>query len=107
MSTLQIRSKNPPVNGKKDLIFLISLLDKEDKVEFVQEFSSDFEEMVQMKQLSKTGYYKLLKGYAPSDDRVLQVVEMDENAKKWIIERVKEKARKALEIIATIGEKDD
>ncbi|PVU75800.1 hypothetical protein DDW11_01345 [Sulfolobus sp. SCGC AB-777_G06] len=100
MSTLQT-SKNSPVDGEKDqdLLFLISMLDKEDKVEFVNVFSSDFEEMVAEKKLSKTGYYKLLRGYAPADNRVLEIVKMDEEAKKWVIQRVKAKAKKALEII--------
>jgi hypothetical protein len=91
---------NSPVGEKEqDLLFLISLLDKEDKVEFVKVFSSDFEEMVAEKKLSKTGYYKLLRGYAPSDERILQIVEADEEARRWLIERVKEKAKRALQII--------
>ena len=95
-------SKNSPVEGEKDLLFLISLLDKEDKVEFVKVFSSDFEEMVAEKKLSKTAYYKFLNGYAPSDERILEIIEVDEEAKERIIERVREKASKALQIIAAM-----
>ena len=95
-------SKNSPVEGEKDLLFLISLLAKEDKVEFVQEFREDFEQQIEEKKLSKTGYYKLLRGYAPSDERILQIAEMDEEAKKWVIERIREKAEKALRIIAAL-----
>jgi len=102
MSTLQTSKVNSPVDGEKDLLFLISLLDKEDKVEFVKVFSSDFEEMVAEKKLSKTAYYKFLNGYAPSDERILEIIEVDEEAKERIIERVREKASKALQIIAAM-----
>ncbi len=91
--------KNSPVNGEKDLLFLISMLDKEDKVEFVREFREDFEQQIEEKKLSKTAYYKFLNGYAPADERILEIIEVDEEARKWLIERVKEKASKALEII--------
>ena len=101
MSTLQTSKVNSPV-GEKDLLFLISLLAKEDKVEFVQEFREDFEQQIEEKKLSKTAYYKFLNGYAPADERILQIAEMDEEAKKWVIERVKEKAEKALRIIAAL-----
>ena len=93
---------NSSVSGEKDLPFLISLLDKEDKVEFVQKFRKDFQQQIEEKKLSKTAYYKFLNGYAPSDERVLEIAEMDENAKEWIIERVKEKSKKALEIIGRL-----
>nr|WP_255430353.1 hypothetical protein [Sulfolobus sp. NOB8H2] len=93
------KKKNSPVEGEKDLLFLISLLDREDKVEFIKTFSVDLWSLVEEGKLTRTGYNKLLNGIAPSDDRVLQIVEIDEEAKEWIIERVKEKASKALEII--------
>ena len=103
MSTLQVPGKvNSPVDGEKDLLFLISLLDREDKIEFVKEFREDFEQQIEEKKLSKTAYYKFLNGYAPADERILQIAEMDEEAKKWVIERVKEKAEKALRIIAAL-----
>ena len=108
MSTLQTSKVNSPVGEKEqDLLFLISLLDKEDKVEFVKVFSSDFEEMVAEKKLSKTGYYKLLRGYAPADERILQIVEADEEARRWLIERVREKASKALQIIAAMEAEEE
>jgi len=97
--SLVMTSKNSPVEGEKDLLFLISLLDKEDKVEFVKVFSSDFEQQIEEKKLSKTAYYKFLNGYAPSDERILEIIEVDEEAKEWIIERVREKAKRALQII--------
>jgi len=97
--SLVMTSKNSPVEGEKDLLFLISLLDKEDKVEFVKVFSSDFEQQIEEKKLSKTAYYKFLNGYAPSDERILEIIEVDEEAKEWIIERVKEKAKRALQVI--------
>jgi hypothetical protein len=104
MSTLQTSKVNSPVGEKEqDLLFLVSLLDREDKVEFVQEFREDFEEMVEEGKLSKTAFYKFLNGYAPADERILQVVEADEEAKKWVIERVEEKAEKALRVIAALG----
>ena len=81
---------------------MISLLDKEDKVEFVQEFREDFEKMVEERRLSKTAFYKFLNGYAPADERILEVVEADEEARRWLIERVEEKAEKALRIIAAL-----
>lgn len=102
MSILQA-PKNPPVR-QDHLLFLISILDKQDKVEFVRQFKEDFEQQVEERKLSKAGYNKLLQGYAPSDDRMLQVIEADEEAKKWLIQRVKEKAKKALEIIAVMEE---
>lgn len=94
MSTLQA-SKNSPV----DLLFLISILDKEDKVEFVKQFREDFLLQVEEKKLSRAGFNKLLQGYAPSDERLVEIIEMDEKARKWLIERVKEKAKRALQII--------
>lgn len=103
MSLLVASEPDSTVGGEKDLLFLISLLDKEDKVEFVKVFSSDFREMVAENKLSKTAYYKFLNGYAPSDERVLQIAEMDEEAKEWIIKKVGEKAKKALEIIGRLG----
>jgi len=98
MSLVEMAQKNSPV-GEKDLLFLISLLDREDKVEFVKVFSSDFEEMVAEKKLSKAAYYKFLNGYAPSDKRILEIIEVDEEAKEWIIERIREKAKRALQVI--------
>jgi hypothetical protein len=106
MSTLQTSKVNSPV-GEKDLLFLISLLDKEDKVEFVQEFREDFEQQIEEKKLSKTAYYKFLNGYAPSDERILEIIEVDEEAKEWIIERVREKASKALQIIAAMEAEEE
>jgi hypothetical protein len=103
MSLLVDSEPDSTVGGEKDLLFLISLLDKEDKVEFVKAFSSDFREMVAENKLSKTAYYKFLNGYAPSDERVLQITEMNEEAKEWIIKKVGEKAKKALEIIGRLG----
>jgi len=100
--SLVMTSKNSPVDGEKDLLFLISLLDREDKIEFVRKFREDFEQQIEEKKLSKTAYYKFLNGYAPSDERILQIVEADEEAKKWVIERVREKAEKALRIIAAL-----
>ncbi|QXJ30322.1 hypothetical protein [Saccharolobus shibatae] len=103
MYTLQVSKVNSPVNGdinQKDLLFLISLLDREDKVEFVKAFEADFWSLVEEKKLTKAAVYKFLKGEAPADERILQVVEMNEEAKHWIIERVKEKAQKALQIIS-------
>jgi hypothetical protein len=99
MSLVEMAQKNSPVDGEKDLLFLISLLDREDKIEFVKEFREDFEKMVEERRLSKTAFYKFLNGYAPADERILEVVEANEEAKKWVIERVEEKAKKALEII--------
>jgi len=98
MSLVEMAQKNSPV-GEKDLLFLISLLDREDKIEFVKEFREDFEQQIEEKKLSKTAYYKFLNGYAPSDERILQIVEADEEARRWLIERVREKAKRALQII--------
>ena len=100
--SLVMTSKNSPVDGEKDLLFLISLLDREDKIEFVRKFREDFEQQIEEKKLSKTAYYKFLNGYAPSDERILEIIEVDEEAKKWVIERVREKAEKALRIIAAL-----
>jgi hypothetical protein len=100
--SLVMTSKNSPVDGEKELLFLISLLDREDKIEFVKEFREDFEQQIEEKKLSKTAYYKFLNGYAPSDERILEIIEVDEEAKKWVIERVREKAEKALRIIAAL-----
>ena len=97
--SLVMTSKNSPVDGEKELLFLISLLDREDKIEFVKEFREDFEQQIEEKKLSKTGYYKLLRGYAPADNRVLEIVKMDEEAKKWVIEKIREKAKRALQVI--------
>ncbi|WP_061992182.1 hypothetical protein [Sulfolobus acidocaldarius] len=99
MSLVTTSKVNSPVDGEKDLLFLISLLDKEDKVEFVQEFREDFEQQIEEKKLSKTAYYKFLNGYAPSDERILEIIEVDEEAKEWIIAKVKEKAKRALQVI--------
>ena len=102
MSLVEMAQKNSPVDGEKELLFLISLLDREDKIEFVKEFREDFEQQIEEKKLSKTAYYKFLNGYAPSDERILEIIEVDEEAKKWVIERVREKAEKALRIIAAL-----
>jgi len=109
MSTLQTSKVNSPVDGEKeqDLLFLISLLDREDKIEFVRKYRKDFEEMVAEKKLSKTAYYKFLNGYAPSDERILEIIEVDEEAKEWIIERVREKAKRALQIIAAMEAEEE
>lgn len=99
---------NPPVEGGKvpDLLFLISLLNKEDKIEFVTNFADEFEKQVDEGRLSKTAFYKFLRGYAPSDDRVLEIVESSKEARRWLIERVKEKVTRAMEIIQKLeGEK--
>jgi len=106
MSLVEMAQKNSPV-GEKDLLFLISLLDREDKIEFVKEFREDFEQQIEEKKLTKTGYYKLLRGYAPSDERILEIIEVDEEAKKWVIERVREKASKALQIIAAMEAEEE
>ncbi|ACP36035.1 conserved hypothetical protein [Sulfolobus islandicus L.S.2.15] len=98
MSMVMTSKVNSPV-GEKDLLFLISLLDREDKVEFVKEFREDFEQQIEEKKLSKTAYYKFLNGYAPADERVLEVALRNKEARRWIMQRVKEKARRALEII--------
>jgi hypothetical protein len=109
MSLTVASRANPPVGGGKeeDLLFLISILDKEDKVEFVRAFSLSFEKMVEEGELSKTAYYKFLNGYAPSDERILEIVQENEKAKEWLIERVKEKAKKALQIIATMEAEEE
>ncbi len=108
MSLTVASRANPPVGGgKEDLLFLISILDKEDKVEFVRAFSLSFEKMVEEGELSKTAYYKFLNGYAPSDERILDIIEENKKAKEWLIERVKEKAKKALQIIATMEAEEE
>ncbi|BCU68639.1 hypothetical protein HS7_20760 [Sulfolobales archaeon HS-7] len=106
MSTLQIQ-ENTPVDGDQDLSFLVSLLDKQDKIEFVEVFSDDFQSLVQEGRLSKTGLRKLLSGYAPADERLLQIAEMDHKAKEWIARRVQEKAKRALEIIERMKERGE
>ncbi|MEM1646647.1 MAG: hypothetical protein QXL96_12515 [Ignisphaera sp.] len=69
----------------------------------MKEFEDDFWSLVEEKKLSETALYKFInKKEAPSDERILQVVEIDDRAKEWIIERVKEKAQKALQIISKI-----
>ncbi|BBG24120.1 hypothetical protein [Sulfuracidifex tepidarius] len=109
MSLTEMVSKaNSPVEGKeKDLVFLISMLDKEDKIEFVRTFESDFWSLVENKMLTKTAVYKFLSGYAPSDERILRIVEADGEARKWLIERVKEKAKKALQIISEMEAEEE
>jgi len=107
MSLVEMAQKNSPVEGEKDLLFLISMLDKEDKIEFVKEFREDFEQQIEEEKLSRTGFHKLLNGLAPSDERILQIAEMDEEAKKWVIERVREKASKALQIIAAMEAEEE
>jgi hypothetical protein len=101
MSLVEMAQKNSPVDGEKDqeLLFLISMLDKEDKIEFVKEFREDFEKMVEERRLSKTAFYKFLNGYAPADERILEVAEANKEARRWVIERVKAKAKRALQII--------
>jgi len=107
MSTLQTSKVNSPVEGEKDLLFLISMLDKEDKIEFVQKFKEDFEQQIEEKKLSKTAFYKFLNGYAPSDERILEIIEVNEGAKEWIIERIREKVSKALQIIAALEAEEE
>ena len=101
---------NPPVDGglrEEGLAFLVSLLDREDKVEFVRAFEDDFWTLVEQGRLSKPALYKFLAGQAPSDERVLEVAEMDKAAEKWIIRRVKAKAERALQIIAAMEEGEE
>ena len=103
MAVVQVAKVNSPVKG---LAFLVSLLDRQDKIEFVREFEDDFWELVNQGRLSKPAVYKFLAGQAPSDERVLEVAEMDKAAEKWIIRRVKAKAARALEIIAAMDQED-
>jgi len=109
MCSVTTSNLNPPVEWQEtqDLLFLISLLTKEDKVVFVKEFKKDFQWQIEEKKLSKTAYYKFLNGYAPSDERVLEIANMDEKAKEWIIQTVKLKAKKALKIIEKMEEVDE
>ncbi|WP_338601388.1 hypothetical protein V6M85_13950 (plasmid) [Sulfolobus tengchongensis] len=96
------RGKEPLDLEEKDLLFLISLLNVEDKEEFVEVFSEYLDELV-----SKTGKWKLLKGKIHiSDEKMLMIAEVDDKARKWLINKVKEKARRVQQILEKIGEKE-
>ena len=107
---VSVTKVNPPVDGglrEERLAFLISLLDRQDKVEFVRAFEDDFWTLVQEGRLSKVAVYKFLSGQAPSDERVIEVAEMDKAARDWIVRRVKAKATRALEIVRQLeGEEE-
>ena len=106
---VSVTKVNPPVDGVREegLAFLVSLLDREDKVEFVREFEDDFWELVNQGRLSKVAIYKFKSGQAPSDERILEVAEMDKAAEKWIVRRVKAKAERALQIIRQLEEEGE
>nr|WP_176704670.1 hypothetical protein [Sulfolobus tengchongensis] len=81
---------------EEDVLFLISLLDVQDKEEFVELFSDTLDEVV-----SKSGKWKLLRGRIHiSDDKMLMIIQADDRARSWLINKVKEKMEKAAEIMS-------
>lgn len=87
---------------EKDLAFLISLLDSNDKKDLVETFSDVFYDMMKEGLLSKSWYYKMRNGYAPSDDLVLKACRYDDKVTAWIINKVKEKIARANEILSKV-----
>ena len=83
----------------EELMFLISVLDTEDKKEFVQKFRDVFKELVDNHTISYSWYRKLLRGYAPSDELMLNAVLLDEKAMKWVIDRAHLKALMVINIV--------
>ncbi|QGA55519.1 hypothetical protein GFS03_08165 [Sulfolobus sp. E5-1-F] len=108
MFTLQVSKENTPVHGEtQNILFLISLLDVEDKEEFADEFADTIWELVEARELSKTAYYKLVNHEIRlSDEKVLLIVQANEKALEWLKKRVAEKARKALKIVQQFGEEE-
>ena len=83
----------------EELAFLISILDAEDKKEFVKAFRRLFADMVDAKLISYSWYRKLMQGYAPSDELVMNAVLMDEKAMQWVVDRAHLKALRVIEIV--------
>lgn len=83
----------------EELMFLISVLDTEDKKEFVQKFRDVFKELADNHTISYSWYRKLLRGYAPSDELMLNAVLLDEKAMKWVIDRAHLKALMVINIV--------
>ncbi|WP_338601306.1 hypothetical protein V6M85_13765 [Sulfolobus tengchongensis] len=86
---------NSPVS-EEDLIFLINMLDQSDREEFAEEFVEDLETM-----LSKSGLYKILSGRIHlSNTKILQIVESNDRARKWLANKIREKMKEAERILA-------
>ncbi|MEM4146943.1 hypothetical protein AAGT10_14845 (plasmid) [Sulfolobus tengchongensis] len=86
---------NSPVS-EEDLIFLINMLDQSDREEFAEEFVEDLETM-----LSKSGLYKILNGRIHlSNTKILQIVESNDRARKWLANKIREKMKEAERILA-------
>jgi len=89
-----------PLKEEEDLIFLINMLDQQDREEFAEEFVEDLETM-----LSKSGLWKILNGRIHlGNEKILQVIESNNEAKKWLVNKIKEKMKVAERIIARIEE---
>ncbi|QXJ36580.1 hypothetical protein [Saccharolobus shibatae] len=87
--------------SKEDLQFIVSILDSSDKKEIVKQFSYVFKEMMEEKIISKPWYYKMMKGYAPSDELILKACEVNGRLKEWVIKRAVDKANRVLKIVGS------
>ncbi|QXJ29551.1 hypothetical protein J5U23_02420 [Saccharolobus shibatae B12] len=85
--------------SKEDLQFIVSILDINDKKELVKQFSDVFRVMMEEKIISKPWYYKMMKGYAPSDDLLMRACEINDKLREFIIKKAVEKANHILEIV--------
>ncbi|MEM3986865.1 hypothetical protein [Saccharolobus sp.] len=98
MSLNVIQKKvNSPVNGisEKDLIFLIEALTKEDRKKIADMFSEDLREF-----MSRTAIYKLSKRDTHlSNKNILKLMERNPEAKKFILELLRKRAEKILQLI--------
>jgi len=84
-----------PLKEEEDLIFLINMLDQTDREEFAEAFADDLETM-----LSKSGLWRILNGKIHlSNEKIMRVVEVNDDAKRWIARRIKEKMKRASKII--------
>nr|WP_011225169.1 hypothetical protein [Sulfolobus islandicus]CAG38207.1 hypothetical protein [Sulfolobus islandicus] len=106
MSTLQA-SKNSPVhrgvNNKKDVLFLLESLDTKDREKIFERYVDYFKE-----KLSRTAVYQMSKGRKHlKTERILQLIEEDEEARKFVLDLLRKKAEKMMEIIQELEAEEE
>ncbi|AAY79884.1 hypothetical protein [Sulfolobus acidocaldarius] len=106
MSTQVVERKTPQFQGEQSsdlFLYAISSLTKEEREEIFTAFEDYFWSLIEAGELSKPAYYKLASGAIHlSDDRVLELVNDNTQAKKFLAKLLKEKAKKLLEVSAEL-----
>ncbi|WP_338601028.1 hypothetical protein V6M85_13160 [Sulfolobus tengchongensis] len=105
MSVQTLKPVNRGVNGisEKDLIFLIEALDRKERKLIFEKFSEDFKEV-----LTRAAMYKLTRGDTHlKNERILWLIENNEEAKKFVLDLLKKKAQRMLEIIEKLEAEEE